>query len=97
MSTVVGFCHHCKGMRNMRTTQETRKGAGVDREIIVTHHGETCGLLVENETVRPPTWGELINSLNKFSADFMTEREHPRVRSIMFDYPLNGCSFCHSL
>ncbi len=81
MSTVVGFCPHCKGMRNMRATQETRKGAGVDREITVTHHCETCGLFVKNETVRPPTWDDLMNSLDNFSADFMTERNQPKLQS----------------
>jgi hypothetical protein len=52
MSTAVGFCPHCKGMRNMRATQETGKGMGADREIIVTHHCETCGLFVESEAFR---------------------------------------------
>jgi hypothetical protein len=47
MSTGVGFCPHCMGLRNMRATQETRKGAGMDREIIITHHCEICGLFVE--------------------------------------------------
>jgi hypothetical protein len=59
MSTVVGFCPHCKGMRNMRAAQETRKGAGVDLEIIVTHHCETCGLFVENEYFRKASWDVL--------------------------------------
>src|SRR3990172_1641357 len=77
MSTVVGFCPHCMGLRNMRATHETRKGAGLDREIIVTHHCETCGLFVENESSRKASWDVLINSLKKFSTDFMTERKQP--------------------
>ena len=81
MSTVVGFCPHCKGMRNMRATQETGKGAGMDREIIVTHHCETCGLFVENESSRKASWDVLINSLNKFSSDFMTERKQPKQQN----------------
>lgn len=74
MSTVVGFCPHCKGMRNMRATQKTRKGAGVDLDIIVTHHCATCGLFVGNESFRKASWDVLINRLNKFSADFMAEQ-----------------------
>ncbi len=35
MSTVVDFCHHCMGLRNMREIQTKRKGAGMDQEIIV--------------------------------------------------------------
>jgi hypothetical protein len=65
----------------MRATQETRKGAVVDREITTTHHCEMCGLFVKNETVSPPAWDELINSLNKFSADFMTERKQPKMQN----------------
>jgi hypothetical protein len=47
----------------------------MDREIIIAHHCEACGLFVGNETVRPPSWDELIDSRDKFSADFMTERK----------------------
>ncbi len=81
MSTAVGFCPHCKGMRNMRAIQTMRKGAGMDKEIILTHHCEICGLFVENETVRRPSWDDLINSLGKFSADFMTERNQPKLQN----------------
>lgn len=81
MSTFVGFCPHCEGMRNMRAKQETRKGAGADREIIVTHQCETCGLFVENESSRKASWDVLINSLNKFSADFMAERKQPKLQN----------------
>jgi hypothetical protein len=63
MSTAVGFCPHCMGLRNMRATQETRKGVGMDRDIIITRHCETCGLFVENEAFRKASWDELINSL----------------------------------
>lgn len=78
MSTVIGFCPYCRGLRNMRETQTTRE---MNREIIIAHHCETCGLFVENETVRPPSWDELINSLNKFSVDFMTERQQPKLQN----------------
>jgi len=81
MSSVSRFCPHCMGLRNMRATQETGKGAGVDREIIVTHHCETCGLFVENEASRKASWDVLINSLNKFSSDFMTERKQPKQQN----------------
>ena len=76
MSTVVRFCPHCMGLRNMRMTQETRRGAGnknMDREFIVTYHCESCGLFVVDEALRPAPWNDLINSLDKFSADFMAE------------------------
>jgi hypothetical protein len=62
----------------MRATQETRKGAGVDLEIIVTHHCDACGLFVENESFRKASWDVLINSLNKFSTDFVTEHKQPK-------------------
>ena len=81
MSTDVGFCPHCRGLRNMRATQVMRKGAGRDRDLTITHHCETCGLFVENEAFRKASWDELINSLNKFSADFMTERKQPKLQN----------------
>ena len=68
MGTVVGYCPHCMDLRNMRAMQTTRKGAGMDKENIA-HHCEICGLFVENEAVRRPSWDGLINSLGKFSAD----------------------------
>ena len=81
MNTAVGFCPHCMGLRNMRAMQTTRKSAGMNRESIITHHCETCGFFVENETVRPLSWDELINSLGKFSAEFMTERKQPKLQN----------------
>ena len=61
ISTAVGFCPHCMSVRNMRAIQTKReKRAGMDREISLTHHCETCGFFVENETVRTPSWDELI-------------------------------------
>jgi len=69
------------GLRNMRAMQAKRKSAGMDREIIITHHCETCGVFVENETVRPSSWDELVNSLDKFSAEFMAERNQPKLRN----------------
>ncbi len=69
------------GLRNMRAKQEMRKGAGMDRDIIVTHHCATCGLFVESNAFRKASWNELINSLNKFSADFMTERKQPKQKN----------------
>lgn len=62
----------------MRATQTTRE---MDWEITIAHHCEACGLFVGNETVRLPSWDELINSLDKFSADFMTERKQPRLQT----------------
>ena len=69
------------GLRNMRAIETTRKSAGMDREIIITHHCETCGSFVENETVRPPSWDELINNLVKFSAEFLAERNQPKLQN----------------
>src|SRR5450759_25267 len=83
MSTVVRFCPHCMGLRNMRTTQESRRGAGNknrEREFIATHHCETCGLFVEDRSFRPASWDDLINSLGRFSTDFMAERRQPKLQ-----------------
>lgn len=77
MSSVSRFCPHCMGLRNMRATQETRRGAGDKNmmlKFITTLHCETCGLFVEDGSFRPASWDALINSLDKFSADFMAER-----------------------
>ena len=65
------------GLRNMRATQTTRE---MDRAIIIAHHCEACGLFVGNKTVQRPSWDELINSLDKFSDDFMAERKQPRLQ-----------------
>jgi len=65
----------------MRAIQTKRKGAGMDRDITITHHCETCGFFVESETARRPSWDDLINSLGKFSTDFMTERNQPKLQS----------------
>lgn len=76
-TTIVGFCPHCMGLRNMRATRETGRGARckkIDREFIGTYHCESCGLFVEDESFRTTLWDELISSPDKFSADFMTER-----------------------
>jgi len=53
----------------------------MDRDITITHHCETCGFFVESETARRPSWDDLINSLGKFSTDFMTERNQPKLQS----------------
>ncbi len=79
ISNAAGLCPHCTVLRNMRAIRTT-KSAGMDREIIITHHCETCGFFVENETVRPSSWDELINSLDKFSAEFLVERNQPKLR-----------------
>ncbi len=45
MSSVSRFCPHCMGLRNMRATQETRRGAGDKNmmlKFITTLHCETC-------------------------------------------------------
>ncbi len=52
MDTVIGFCPHCMGLRNMRVTREMRLGAENKkrvRQLFVTHHCETCGLFVESD------------------------------------------------
>lgn len=61
----------------MRMTQETRRAArnkNMGRRLMTNHHCETCGLFVEDGSFRPPFWDDLINSLDKFSADFMIEQ-----------------------
>jgi len=83
MSLVSRFCPHCMGLRNMRATQETRRGAGDKNmmlKFITTLHCETCGLFVEDGSFRPASWDALINSLDKFSADFMAERRQPKLQ-----------------
>jgi hypothetical protein len=84
MTMVVGFCPHCMGLRNMRATQGTRHGAGYmqfDWEFIMIYHCESCGLFVEDESFRTASWDELINSLDKFSADFIAERKQPKLQN----------------
>lgn len=76
MTNVIGFCPQCRGLRNMRETQTTRE---MDRDIIISYHCETCGLFVEDGSFRPASWDALINSLDKFSADFIAERRKGRL------------------
>jgi len=71
-------------VRNMRATLETRRGArnkNTDRQLMATHHGETCGLFVADGSFMPASWDALISSLKKFSADFMAKRRQPKLQN----------------